>query len=574
MEMKRRWSDMPRKSRRNLPNLPQEIINLPKIIKYATWGYARISGNSSERTEDSIENQLAIIQEYATNRTDLNLQDMITDLGFSGANFDRPGYAKLMDGVMSGSVQCIIVKDVSRLGRSYLEVGELLFNILPTHNVRFISITDQYDSFSDDATRKKLFMIIKNLMNHMYSRDISAKIRASKALKQKNGELLGTLPSYGYIFTTEGGKKRLKIEPKSAEVVKLIFDMRMQGNSMVKIASYLNQEGIYNPRHHYYNLGILSNEKDSKNTLWLNNVIGNILRNEVYIGNQVQGKYEQQGMKSIAKPKEEWIVHQNTHPAIIDKEQFDSVQKLLNEAGIKFKKHGNKMDKNIFVGKVFCSRCGKALKRQYYHIKNGTIYFYKCRNCDYELRRSKGFEKPPKFTLEQLEEIVTVILQRQIDVCVNMTELITDASNASAIVHKRNSLTAKLNQLQRDSKKADDMLATAYTHHLAGILDSKEFELAREKFERDKKYAEANAKQISDELAGYEIEKTQQNAFLTNFQRFKGFTKLDRCIIEALIQRIDISLLSNEISVTLNFTDELEKLNRIVEESGVLTDVR
>ena len=411
---------MARKSRKNLP---QAEFENPKAVKYATWGYTRIS-NENERSEDSIESQTDIIKDYISDKADIELHGVVTDLGYSGTDFQRPGYAELIDGIKRGDVQCVIVKDLSRVGRTYIEVGELLFDTFPSYNVRFISVNDNYDSFADDAARKKLLILFKNLVNHMYSKDLGVKIKSSFVLKQQKGELLGSLPPYGYLFTTEGGGKRLKIEPESAEIVKLIFGLRAQGDSMIKIADHLNRNGILAPRNHYYHLGVITHEKDAKKALWQNGYIGQLLRNEVYVGNQIQGKYERHGKQFGVKPRTEWIVHENAHPAIIDRGQFDAVQKLLDEAGEKFKKLGNKLDENILVGKIFCQRCGKALKRQYYRKnKNEVKYRYCCRDCGTELRHTMGLDKAPQFPLEQIEEVITATLQAYMKSCLAILSL-------------------------------------------------------------------------------------------------------------------------------------------------------
>ncbi|MCL2253072.1 MAG: recombinase family protein [Lachnospiraceae bacterium] len=561
---------MARKSRKNVPQAEFEI---PKTVKFAAWGYARISVEN-ERSEDSIENQTDIIKDYVSDKTDIDLYRVITDLGFSGTDFDRPGYAELMDGIKRGDVQCVIVKDLSRVGRTYIEVGELLFDTFPTYNVRFISINDRYDSFADDAARKKLLILFKNLVNHMYSKDLGVKIKSAHALKQQRGELLGSIPPYGYMFTSDNGGKRLKTEPDSAKIVKLIFDMRAQGDSMIKIADHLNRNSVLAPRNHYHSLGFLTNDKDAKKALWQNGYIGQLLRNEVYIGKQIQGKYERHGKQAGVKPKSEWVIHENAHPAIIDESQFYTVQKLMDEAGKKFKKLGNKLDENILVGKVFCSRCGKSMKRQYYRKNKTEVkYRYCCRDCVAELRYETGLEKVPQFPLEKIVEIITATIQRYMDACITIDMLIEDVANSAAIIQKSRRLSTELQKFQRDRKKSEDMLAAAYTHHLAGLLDSNEFNLARERFGRDKQAAEAGAERVSQELAGYDLEETRRNAFLTNFRKFNGFTELNKTIIGTLIQRIDVSPLSNEIGITLNFMDELEKLNKLVEESEVLTDV-
>ena len=414
----------------------------------------------------------------------------------------------------------------------------------------------------------------------MYSKDLGEKLRSSFATMQQNGVVLGSLPPYGYMFTSEGGGRRLMVEPESARIVKLIFDMREQGHSMVKIAEYLNNNGILAPRNHYYSLGVLTSEKDSKRAFWHNGYIGNLLKNEVYIGSQIQGKFSRRGKVAVEKPKENWYIHENAHPALIDKVQFENIQKLLAEAGEKYKKHGYKLDENIFIGKVFCSRCGKTMKRSHSYNKkklaNGireTKYRYSCRLCSAEMRYSQDVDKVPQLAYEKLEEIVILAIQRQLEICIDLDVLITEVTSSAAISNKRHSLKQKITKCRRDSKKADDMLATAYTHHLAGLLDDKDFELARVKFERDKMLAESSAERIQIELEGYDLENQQQNAFLANYRSFKGFKKLDKAIIAALIHRIEVSPQTNEINIVMNFMDELEKLNNLIKESGVLTDV-
>jgi len=410
----------------------------------------------------------------------------------------------------------------------------------------------------------------------MYSKDLGVKVRSSLALKQQKGELLGSLPPYGYVFTDEGGRKHLKIEPEAAKIVKLIFDMREQGNSLYQIANYLNQNDIPSPRHHMHKLGYLPNVIDTKKYLWQDCSIRKILRNITHLGHQVQGKEESCGNKARKKPQSEWIIHENTHPTLIDKTQFDIVQKLLDESAEKYaKKRDGLFDEYIYSGKLFCSRCTRAIVRQLAHPKDARNYYrLLCRTCGPELRHSLGLNKLPTFLLAELEEIITVVLQNQINVCLDISELIVEVSKSKIIINKYHNLTSKLNRLRNESKKADDMLASSYTHHLAGLLDSREFSIAREKFEKDKKTAESRIEQISLEVAKYDIEKANQNAFLVNFQRFNGFKKLDKEIVNALIQRIEIDLLTKDFHIVLNYMEEIDELNNMVEESGVLADVR
>ena len=542
--------------------------------KYTTWGYARISSDSVKSGE-SIENQVALIKDYASDKGGLDMQNIATDYGFSGTDFQRPAFLELLDGIKRGDVQCLVVKDLSRLGRAYIEVGELLFDTFPTHNVRFISISDNYDSFADDAARKKLMILFKNLVNHMYSKDLGEKIRASHIPMYQRGTMLGALPPFGYIFTKIGDCKRLKIEPEAAATVKMMYDMRHEGKSLAKIANFLNQNGILMPRNHLYRLGYIKNEADAVRRVWTSGHVGKILRNEVYLGILAQNKREKRGRNDKQLPRSEWIIHENAHSAIVSKEQFYAVQQLIDAEGQKRKKKNVGIrDENIYIGKLFCSRCGKAMARNYSHTREaGNRYRILCPLCGKELRFLLDSIKMPTLWLDKMEEILIVVLQKQIDACISIEELITEAAKSKAVVSKHQSYRVEVERLQRESKKADDMLATAYTHHLAGILDSHDFGLAREKFERDKNAAEARMSQLSDESAKFDIEKAKQNAYLANFRRFKGFTTLNRELVATLIHRIEIEPLTKEIHVKLNFMSELEDLNELIEEGGVLSDV-
>jgi hypothetical protein len=453
----------------------------------------------------------------------------------------------------------VIVKDLSRLGRTYIEVGELLFDTFPACNVRFISVNDDYDSFADDAGRKKLLILFKNLVNHLYSKDLGKKIRSAHAVKMRRGELLGALPPYGYLFTDERGGKRLKIEPESAATVKRIFDLRLQGYSMFAIANYLNQNDIPAPRNHYYNLDVLKHEKYAKKCLWQNGYLGQLLKNEVYIGHQIQGKYERDGKTTHEKPRSEWIVHENAHPAIVDRAAFDAVQILTAEAGEKYKKLGNHLGENILVGKIFCTRCGKAARRQHSHKNKREVTFsYYCRDCHSELRYTLGLDAIPKVSFDKIAAVISATIQKQIDVCLepnSFTEKSPDSAN------RRRGLMLEVNRLRLESDKAAELLSAAYTHHLGGLLDSREFALAREKFERDRQTAEIGITRAEKALADYDAAEVRQTERVASFRKFEGFSALDRGIIDALIQRIEITPMSDIIGVTLNFEESGVRVN-------------
>ena len=242
---------MARKSRKPeaLENAAIAAISTAKAKATQTFPayiYARIS-NDSEKADDSIENQIALCKQFIHNHNtnEFIFSGIFSDLGYSGTDFDRPGYSEMMAGILSGEVKLVVVKDLSRLGRTYLEVGELLFDKFVQYGVRFVSVNDNYDSFADDAGRKKLLILFKNLVNHMYSRDLGKKIKSAHDAKKRRGEPAGQAP-YGYRIDKK--TKRLEIVPEAAEIVKMVFDMRLREDSISFISQHLNRLGIPSPQ--------------------------------------------------------------------------------------------------------------------------------------------------------------------------------------------------------------------------------------------------------------------------------------------------------------------------------------
>lgn len=297
--------------------------------KYKVAIYLRISKEDINKNEsNSISNQRDMIKEFIKKRDDLDLVSIKIDDGYSGINFDRPAFKQLMSEIQEQKVNCIIVKDLSRFGRNYLEVGEYIEKILPKLNVRLISINDNYDSINK-YTDSFINLHFKNVANELYSKDISKKICSSIIIKQKNGDFIGSFPPYGYL-KDPNNKNKLLIDKNTYNIIKKIFDLRILGYSYHKIAKYLDEKNISSPYKYFFEIGILKNDK-FKNTKWNKTTIKNILENEVYIGNIVQAKTKKQLFNKIPMEKikkENWIIINNMHQPIIDKNLFFNIQKI------------------------------------------------------------------------------------------------------------------------------------------------------------------------------------------------------------------------------------------------------
>jgi DNA invertase Pin-like site-specific DNA recombinase len=404
----------------------------------------------------------------------LKYKGVYDDVRITGTNMNRPRFNDMMAGIVKGEIKCVVVKDLSRLGRTYIEVGELLFDTFLQLGVRFISINDDYDSFAPDAGRKKLMILVKNLKNSQYSKDISQKIRSSIAVRQKKGIIIGSIPPYGYKFSED--KKSYLIVSEAAKTVNIVFNLYKNGMNITAICEYLNDNGYPTPSYHYYLLGLQKESSKTKRRVWTPIMLVTILRNEVYTGCLIQGKYENDDTGKIKRvPKEKWVIHTNTHQAIINKELFDDAQRINVYYQEKCTRIGTTHNDNIFVGKIFCSRCGRAVHRAMNINKQSRQRMYAtyfCRTCLPELKRANNIKgKSMKLRSADLESLIYNDIKCQIESCLEMDTLLEKMAISEYIVNKKNTLAGKHNKLLKEAVRLTDLLTSAYTHHLSGLLD-------------------------------------------------------------------------------------------------------
>lgn len=292
--------------------------------------YTRLSREDGDKPEsDSISNQKKLLEDYLSRQPDMQYVQLYVDDGYTGTNFDRPDFQRLIGDIEAGRINCVVVKDLSRFGRDYIDVGRYLERWFPERGVRFIAIGDNIDS---EKGPYDMLLPVKNIINEQYARDISQKVRSSFRAKQRSGEFIGAFASYGYRKDPQD-HNHLVIDPTAAAVVRRIFTLFEQGNGKVKIAKLLNAEGVLCPSEYkklngekYHN-----GQKLGGTTYWTYATIHRILKNQMYAGNMEQGRAPRQTMHGRAKllAKERWAVVENTHEAIIDPEQWERVQSLL-----------------------------------------------------------------------------------------------------------------------------------------------------------------------------------------------------------------------------------------------------
>ena len=315
---------MPRKSKY------QKDVSTTDSLVWKVALYIRLSREDEEDKieSNSVTNQRALLQEYLKNKNEFVIYDIYIDDGYSGTDFNRPNFQRLLNDMKDNKFNTIIVKDLSRLGRNYIEVGNYIEQIFPLFKIRFISINDMIDSYKDPASINNVIVPFKNLMNDEYCRDISMKIRSAFNTKKRNGDFVGAWAPYGYIKDPKN-KYHLIIDEESSQTVKLIFKWALEGKGRNTIAKELNKMGILNPTGYkqkilnlnYTNLSATSFGNDYA---WTNTTISQILKNRVYVGDMVQCKERVVSYKIhkiVKNPKEDWIIVENTHEPIVDRDR-------------------------------------------------------------------------------------------------------------------------------------------------------------------------------------------------------------------------------------------------------------
>ena len=538
---------MARKSRVKLT----ETVESTTVSKvYNTAAYIRKSTND----EESVENQADIVQSYIENQPDLKLRETYIDNGFSGVNFDREAFNRMLSDIKDRKIDCVVVKDLSRFGRDYIVGGELIEMLLPKWGVRFVAINDKYDSI-DITTADILTMHIKNVMNQIYSYDLGKKITSVLHEKQKQGLFIGNNAPYGYLKSpTEKGK--LVVNPETAPIVREIYRMRLSGMSYLGIARELTHRGILTP-------SAYEKTKGAANT-WNPEGICKILQNQVYLGHMIQRKrcslFLKGGKKHNQLPKEEWIIVENTHEPIIDQQTFDAVQRYntsMNDkysAAKKAKKNHDSNKKAIFRGVVSCGQCGARLimTSKTAKSKQKTYIYYCCSTHHYFPERCSS----RLISEEELSKVVFKAIQMQIQIAQEIKMHINSSRFRQDTAAKKKTTANEIKRLEGKLEKIALYKELLYMDYVDELINKEEYLYAQKRY---------NEQQIQLESILQELIETEQNRVteekicLKTFLDYQDETLLTRKMIEALVEKI-IVYSKTEVEVQFRFNDALTKI--------------
>lgn len=507
--------------------------------------YCRLSQDDGlDGDSNSIINQKKILLDIVT-RENLSNPILFVDDGFSGTNFDRPAISEALRLVENRQVSNFIVKDLSRLGRSYIKVGQLTEITFPSFDVRFIALNDGVDSNKPNESNS-IFLPIKSLMDEMYAADTSKKIRAVVQAKAKAGERVTTNPPYGYLKDSNNPKKWI-IDPVASEVVKRIFQEAKSGKSLSEIAKGLENDKIFKPDRHRIEIGLKSiSSSPNVETLpyfWTRETLSAILGREEYLGHTVNLRTRTKSYKDKRKvdnSKEDWLVFKNTHEAIIDQETFDIVQKMRSHKRSNQRYKNRAGHENLFAGLVFCGTCG----RKHYFCpqeKNGLNHdHYKCSGYRKPI---DGCENPHYIQKSALIEIVSDKLRQTIHECQLDQETFLKKIEQQSQAQFSKDNKRQRQQLQKDehrSKEIDSIIQKLYEDNLLGKISDERFVKLSQSYEEEQKQLQTSISDLTEKLTKQQEDSLNISKFMARILKYTELPELTVEIVNELIDKIVI----------------------------------
>lgn len=468
--------------------------------------YARLSvTDNGYKSADSIENQIQLLKQYVISHEDeLLLEKEYIDNGTTGTNFDRQAWNELLTDMKRGTINCIIVKDFSRLGRNYIEVGNYLEKIFPFLGVRIIALNENFDSKIDQFNEKMLIGSLTNIINEYYAKDISKKITQTKRTMQKKGEFASSVLPYGYVCS-EKNKKKLVPDPGVAMVVTKIFQWRIDGKGCLHIARLLNELLIPSPGLYRYMNGSNAFSRCA-NSKWKSKHVAGILTNPIYMGNMVQGKtrtsYFENNGKVCLVPKEEWIIVENTHEPLITPEQFCISEHMAEKSK---KRHyeqlmaneGIERAENAFERKIYCGQCGRLLVRRSRVSKVKRDYCFFCNSVEQVL---DGHCKNTHIHEEPLLETVKMSLEKQFEIVGGINNEQRQQYLEQKTRDKRKENQRKYKQLENKIDICKHIRQEMYADMKEGLLTKEDYTFGTDKLNLEIRGHEEELKKLLTEV--------------------------------------------------------------------------
>ncbi len=553
---------MARKSRRRqIAEINENgfISTQAEISTYRTAVYARLSVEDTRTgSGDTLSTQVYFIKKYLEDKPYLKLSGIWTDNGFTGTNFDRPGFEALMDKVRDGEIDCIVVKDLSRFGRNYLETGKYIEHLLPFFGVRFIAINDGYDSNDAADSNAKLSVAIKSLINERYAHDISQKVNSAFKAKMLCGESVASYAPYGY-FKDPSDKNKFVVDCDTAPVVRRMFELYADGKSANAIADIFNRERVETPSAYKERLGIARHRSGTTCQCWNASYIRKMLKDPVYTGCMAQGrtatcKFEESWS---AKDRESWICVENTHSAIISPELWKVVQDkfALSQSKYDDSQRETHSPKNILKRKLFCGDCGYALSRNIKRRESGDVVEYYCRHHDPD-----GKVCPSKFMREQkLFELIFNAVKIQMRLCADYKAIAAEIAKQTGYTTESERLNCERSKLISEKIRVSNHKVALYDDYTEKRISKDDYLMINQRYSEDIMRLTSRISELEAIIAKREVTFSPHNDCIKAFESFKRRRTLSGDMSDVLIKKV-IVYSRDRIEVEFNFADEFKDL--------------
>lgn len=517
------------------------------------------SGAKSE--SNSISNQRKLIYDFMKSHPELELYDEYKDDGKSGSNFDRAEFQRMMKDIEAGKVNCVVVKDQSRFGRDYIDVGKYKEKIFPKLGVRFITINEGYDSLSATSSDDLAFTI-NSFVYDFYIRDISTKIRTNLTAKKQNGEYAGAFVAYGYVKDSND-KSKLVVDQFAADVVRDIFRWKIEGLSPQNIAVRLNELGIPSPAEYKKLSG--SNYKTSFQTsskaVWSHVSVRRILKNEIYLGVMIQGKRTTPNYKTktvVTKAESEWLRVEGTHEAIISVRDFELVQELLRDDT-----HCRAGDVTVpvYAGRIYCGDCGAAAVRKTVSYAGRRYVYYVC-NAN---KHDKTVCSRHSIREDVLDQVIYQTVRHQIDLLLDVDKALRQFENLSWEKHKLKQLDASIEIQEEVVRKNNTLRLGIYEDLRAGLLDRSEYESLKKELAERINEATAAIEKLNKEKREILDGVSKQQSWVEQFRQYENVTELTRPMVIHLIERINI-FEDSHMEIVFRHRNQIEEILQFISE--------
>ena len=563
---------MARKSRKAqaqpVAEVKKETAALPTAI------YARLSVENSGKDDDgnSLQNQIAVCEDYLDGCPHLRLTEVYSDNGRTGTVFDRPAWNRLMDDVRTGKIQCIVVRDLSRFGRDYVETGSYLEKIFPALGTRFISVKENFDNFTCGNAMESLSVSLQNLVNAMYSRDISKKVSTALRAQMETGSFRNRNLPYGYLWNED--KTAYVVDEEAAAVVRQIFEWKLREVSVYTIVERLKAGGIESPERHKRRAGT-RNGGNIQGEGWCPSTIRGILQNRAYIGEMICGKSETalyKGLKKRLTEKDNWIVVSDAHPPIVSVSDFEAVERQMREdsahreTAMEWSADIRAGMIDLFAGKIFCADCGK---RMYYKRQRicgcKNVTFRGVYDCSTHVRRGHATCFNHFIRQDALNEKVFNAIRDQLQVALDYEKLLLAMRGGSGEASVREKHKAAVASVKLRLNALKKKRAGLYESYVEGILNEEEYAFAKQTYEEQYEALNRLLDEAVERRERFLASISPDNKWLTMMRGAAGMTGLTQELVDAIIEKV-LVYGGGRIEVVFNYNDVFYAMLECVEQ--------